>query len=110
MYKTFLASAFRSIRFGITEAHGRGIAIQLNFLLDYGAFVANRDGTLSINSGKIRDGVIALTRDLMTLQAEGNYAKAKELMSKLGIVRPEVQRILDKLISIPVDIEPNFRT
>jgi hypothetical protein len=110
IYKTFLASAFRSIRFGITEAHGRGIAIQLNFLLDYGAFVVNRDGTLGINSGKIRDGVIALTRELMTLQAEGNYAKAKELLSKLGIVRPEVQRILDKLINIPVDIEPNFRT
>ena len=109
MYKTFLASAFRSIRFGITEAHGRGIAIQLNFLLDYGAFVVNREGTLGINSGKIRDGVIALTRELMTLQAEGNYGKAKELMSKLGIVRPDVQRSLDNLTNIPVDIEPNFR-
>jgi hypothetical protein len=30
MYVTFLASAFRSIRFGVTEAHGRGIALQIN--------------------------------------------------------------------------------
>ncbi len=37
MYTTFLASAFRSIRFGINEAHGRGQAIQLNYLLDQGA-------------------------------------------------------------------------
>jgi hypothetical protein len=36
MYDTFLASAFHSIRFGLTEAHARGIAIQLNHLLDYG--------------------------------------------------------------------------
>jgi hypothetical protein len=43
IYDTFLASAFRSIRFGITEAHGRGTAIQLNFLLDYGAFSLGKD-------------------------------------------------------------------
>ena len=110
MYKTFLASAFRSIRFGVTEAHGRGIAIQLNYLLDFGAFTVNRDGTLAVNPAKIRDGVIALTREFMTLQAEGNYAKAKEMIAKLGVVRPEIQRILDKMISVPVDIEPNFIT
>jgi hypothetical protein len=110
MYKTFLASAFRSIRFGVTEAHGRGIAIQLNYLLDFRAFTVNRDGTLAVNPAKIRDGVIALTREFMTLQAEGNYAKAKDMIAKLGVVRPEIQRILDKMISVPVDIEPNFIT
>jgi hypothetical protein len=108
MYKTFLASAFRSIRFGTTEAHGRGIAIQLNYLIDYGAISANRDGTFAVSLARIKDGVIALTREFMTLQAEGNYAKAKDMIAKLGIVRPEVQRILDKLLSVPVDIEPDF--
>lgn len=110
MYKTFLASAFRSIRFGVNEAHGRGIAIQLNYLLDFGALTVNRDGTLAINPGKIRDGVIALTREFMTLQAEGNYTKAKDMITKLGIVRPEIRRVLDKLTNIPVDIEPHFVT
>jgi hypothetical protein len=108
MYKTFLASAFRSIRFGITEAHGRGIAIQLNFMLDFGAFTVNRDGTFSVDPAKIKDGVLALTREFMTLQAEGNYAKAKDMIAKLGIVRPEVKRVLDKLNNVPVDIEPNY--
>jgi hypothetical protein len=108
VYKTFLASAFRSIRFGTTEAHGRGIAIQLNYLIDYGAFTVNRDGTFTVNPAKIKEGVIALTREFMTLQAEGNYAKAKDMIAKLGVVRPAVQRILDKLASVPVDIEPNF--
>jgi hypothetical protein len=109
MYKTFLASAFRSIRFGITEAHGRGIAIQLNFMLDNGAFVVNRDGTFGIDSVRIKDAVVALTREFMTLQAEGNYTKAKDMIAKLGIVRPDVQRVLDKLANIPVDIEPGYR-
>jgi len=110
MYKTFLASAFRSIRFGITEAHGRGTAIQVNYLLDFGAFVVSRDGTFSVNPAKIKDGIAALTRELMILQAEGSYSKAKDLIVKLGIVRPEVQRVLDKLAGVPVDIEPIFVT
>jgi len=108
MYKTFLASAFRSIRFGVTEAHGRGIAIQLNFMLDQGAFTVNRDGTFAVNATKIKDSVIALTREFMTLQAEGNYTKAKEMIGKLGIVRPDVQKVLDRLKNVPIDIEPNF--
>jgi hypothetical protein len=46
----------------------------------------------------------------MTIQAEGSYEKAKALTSKLGVVRPEVQRALDKLGDVPVDIEPKFTT
>ena len=49
MYTTFLASCFRSIRFGINEAHGKGIAIQLNYLLDQGGFVVKDDGTFAVN-------------------------------------------------------------
>ena len=44
----------------------------------------------------------------MTLQAEGSYAKAKDLIDRLGVVRPEVQKVLDRLTAVPVDIEPNF--
>jgi Peptidase family M49 len=110
MYTTFLASAFRSIRFGVNEAHGRGIAIQLNYLLDAGAFKVRQDGTFTVDNAKIAEAVTALTREFLTLQAEGNYAKAKEMMERLGVVRPEVQKVLDKLAGIPVDIEPKFTT
>jgi hypothetical protein len=110
LYTTFLASAFRSIRFGVNEAHGRGIAMQLNFLLDAGAFVVRPDGTFSVNRSKIKDGVTALTRDIMTIQAQGDYAKATALAARLGVVRPPVQRALDKLTAVPVDIEPRFTT
>jgi len=108
MYTTFLASAFRSIRFGITEAHGKGIALQINRLLDDGAFVVNSDGTFSVVDAKIKGAVANLTRDLMTIQAAGDYAAAKDLLTKMVVIRPEVQRVLDKLKDVPVDIEPNF--
>jgi Peptidase family M49 len=108
MYTTFLASAFRSIRFGINEAHGRGIAIQLNYFLDSGAFRASADGTFRVDESKIAGAVEALTRDIMTLQAEGSYEKAKALSDKLGVIRPEVQKVLDRLTGVPVDIAPRF--
>jgi len=54
--------------------------------------------------------VAGLTRDIMTIQAEGDYAKAKALGDRMGVVRPEVQKALEKLSGIPVDIEPQFKT
>ena len=110
MYTTFLASAFRSLRFGVNEAHGRGQAIQLNYLLDKGGFKVNGDGTFTVDAAKIREGVTALTREIMTLQAEGSYAKAKQMIDTLGILRPQTKAVLDKLTSVPVDIEPRFVT
>jgi len=108
LYTTFLASTFRSIRFGVNEAHGKGIAVQLNYLMDQGGITARRDGTFGVNQATIKDGVTALTRDIMTIQADGNYAKAKSLGERLGVVRPAVKRALDKLAAVPVDIEPRF--
>jgi uncharacterized protein YjbJ (UPF0337 family) len=110
LYTTYLVSSFRSIRFGINEAHGKGQAMQLNYLLDAGAFSVRPDGTFTVVPGKIKEGVTALTREFMTIQAEGNYEKAKAMQARLGVIRPEVQRVLDKLKNVPIDIEPRFPT
>ena len=110
LYTTYLASAFRSIRFGINEAHGRGIAVQLNYLLDQGGFEARPDGTFRVNRGKIKDGVTGLTREIMTIQAQGDYAQAKALAERFSVVRPPVEKALRKLANVPVDIEPRFTT
>ncbi|MBA3948522.1 MAG: hypothetical protein H0X44_01090 [Acidobacteria bacterium] len=110
MYVTFLASMFRSIRFGVNEAHGRGIAMQLNWMLDNGAITVRADGTFAIDEAKIKDAVATLTGEFLTIEAEGNYDKAADFVKRLGIVRPDVQRVLDKLKDVPVDIEPRYAT
>jgi hypothetical protein len=46
----------------------------------------------------------------MTLQAAGDYAGVKQLLDKMAVVRPEVQRILDRLTKVPVDIAPRYVT
>ena len=110
MYTTYLASMFRSIRFGISEAHGRGVAIQINYFLDHGGVTTAPNGTFAVSEPRIKQNVSDLTRDLMTMQAKGDYAAAKQMMDTLGVIRPPVQAILDKLKNVPVDIEPKFVT
>jgi hypothetical protein len=110
MYTTYLASMFRSIRFGLTEAHGRGVALQLNYFLDHGGVTVAQDGTFTVDAAKIRQNVIDLTRDIMTMQANADYAAAKQMVETLAVNRPPTKAILDKLKDVPVDIEPRFVT
>ncbi len=106
LYSTFLASAFRSLRFGLTEAHGKGMALQFNYLSDKGAFVAHRDGTYSVDFTKVKGAVRDLAHDLLTLEATGDYAGARHMLDTLAVVRPGMQRTIDGLKTIPTDIDP----
>jgi hypothetical protein len=109
LYTTYLASSFRSVRFGITEAHGRGVAMQFNYLTDEGAIkFDDKTGTFSIDQTKVKEAVRKLTHDLLTIEAEGSYEKAKAILEKYAVIRPPMRGALDRLGNVPVDIEPIF--
>lgn len=109
LYTTFLASAFRSVRFGIKEAHGKGVAMQFNYLTDEGAIKYDpATKTFSVVPSHIKEAVRKLTHDLLTLEAEGSYEGAKSMLDKYGVVRPEMQGALERLKDVPVDIEPSY--
>ncbi|HWS18534.1 MAG TPA: hypothetical protein VN223_10980, partial [Candidatus Elarobacter sp.] len=110
LYTTYLASSFRTLRFGLQDSHAKGMAVQFNYFLDKGAFVANSDGTFSVDLSKIKDAVAALDHELLTLEATGDYDGTKKLMSEMMMLRPEVQRALERLKGVPTDIEPVFVT
>ncbi len=109
MYDTYLAGCFRTIRFGVNEAHGRGKAMQLNYLLDQGAVRVRDDGRFEIVREKIRLAAEALTRELMTIQATGDRARAVKLL-ETAVIRAPVQRVIDQLRDVPTDIRPRFVT
>ncbi|UTY58166.1 hypothetical protein [Massilia sp. erpn] len=110
LHTTFLASAFRTLHFGLTDSHARGMAIQVNYLLDKGGFVSHGDGTFSVDFKKIRQAVIDLDREFLTIEATGDYARAKQMMDKYVVIRPDVQKALDKMKTVPNDIRPSFPT
>jgi hypothetical protein len=109
LYATYLAELFRSIRFGVAEAHGKGTALQINTLLDAGAITVAH-GVFTVDAARCKQAVTALTRDLLLLEAHGDAAGARALLAKMGVVRPPVQAALDRLARLPVDIEPRFVT
>lgn len=106
---TFLAGAFRSMRFGISEAHGGGNAIIYNYLLGKGAYVYDeKNQKVSVNFEKIFPALKELANLILTIQAEGNYQGAKDLIAKYAVSSPSMQVLTKKLESLPVDIKPVF--
>ena len=110
LYNTFLASGFRTLHFGLTDSHARGMAIQMNYILDKGGFVSLGDGRFGVDFGKIKQAVIDLDREFLTIEATGDYARAQAMMTKYVVIRPEVQVALDKMKAVPNDIRPDFVT
>ncbi|EYU29120.1 hypothetical protein ABFS82_05G118600 [Erythranthe guttata] len=110
MYVSFLAGCFRSVRFGLEEAHGKGQALQFNYLFEKGAFLLHTDGTFSVDFDKVEDAVESLSREILTIQGKGDKEAAKTLLTKHAVITPPLKSALDKLetIKVPVDILPEF--
>lgn len=105
-YVTFLASLFRSVRFGAGDAHGRANVVAFNYLQDMGAFTREADGRYRVDFTKMRQAADALSREILTLQGNGDYAGVGQLYGKRGVIGPTLQADLARLASknIPVDI------
>lgn len=110
LWPTFLAGVFRSIRFGIGEAHGAGNAIIFNYLLENGAYNFDESKQkLSVNQDKIYSVVKDLANKLLIIQANGDYEGAKALIEKYAVESLPMTILVNKLSSIPVDIRPIFQ-
>ena len=109
VWVTFLAGAFRSMRFGIGEAHGGGNAIIYNYLLEKGGY-AYDEGTqkVKVDFEKIYPALKELCNLVLTIQAEGNYQGAKDLIAKYAVNSPTIETLRKKLDTLPVDIKPVF--
>ena len=108
LYITYLASAFRTIRFGLDD-HAIGMYIQLNFLLDEHAFKYEpQSKTFAVDETKIKDAVTKLTSILLDIEGNGDYQAAQDLIAKYNYVRPEIQQVLNDLQHVPIDIRPHY--
>ena len=105
-YVTFLASIFRSVRFGASSAHGKANMVRFNYFRDKGAFTQNEDGLYKVDMEKFREAIDALSNDILVLQGEGDYEGTGKLLNETGQIDSDLQASLDKLSekNIPVDI------
>jgi len=109
MWVTFLAGTFRSVRFGISEAHGGGNAIIYNYLLENGAYeFDNETLKVKVNFDKILSVLTDLANKVLMIQATGDYQASLDLIAKYGIESESMKLFVDKLSVLPVDIKPEF--
>jgi len=103
---TFMASIFRSIRFGAADAHGVANMIRFNYFKDQGAFTRNEDGTYKINYNKMYDAMKSLSALILKLQGDGDYEGVTKLIKEKASVNQDLQKDLQRLndANIPVDI------
>jgi len=106
---TYLGGLFRGIRFGIGEAHGKGTALQFNYMLQKGALSYDTEtGTFAIDFDEFVQWTRELVQDICILQATGDYAGTQALFDKYVKLPPDLETGLAKLSDIPVDIRPQY--
>lgn len=106
-YVTFLAGIFRSVRFGASSAHGKANMIRFNYFKELGAFSRNeKTGLYRVNFDAMTVAMNELSKLILTIQGDGNYEKAVEILNTKGIISPQLAKDLARLeeANIPVDI------
>ena len=105
---TTSALFYRSIRFGVDEAHGGGTAVQWNWFVEKGAVVPAAAGRFRVDTSKVREAVRSLAEELLMIEATGDFARGQKLLDGYGKLTPEMERINAGLKDIPVDIAPVY--
>ena len=105
-YTTFMAGIFRSVRFGAASAHGKANTLEFNYLSREGAFTRNADGLYAIDFPKMKLAVEKLGGAILVAQGNGDYEYVKNWLAEDGVIKPELQKDLDKIAGygIPKDI------
>ncbi len=106
-YVTFMAGIFRSVRFGAASAHGKANMIRFNYFLEQEAFTRDPEtGRYRVNFEKMKEAMTQLSSEILVIQGDGDYEKAKTLLQSMGVIGPQLQSDLERInqAGIPVDI------
>ncbi len=107
---TYFAGLFRAMRFGVNEAHGRGAAFQYAFFKEQGAFeVDEATGKYRLDFAKLEAAISALTAEIVFVQGDGDYARAKAFLDKYAVLDAPAETVIASLTDVPVDIQPVYR-
>lgn len=106
---TYFVGLFRAMRFGINEAHGRGAAFQYAYFRNAGAVsVDDASGKFRLDFDKLEAAIRDLTRDVVVLQGDGDYDKAKAFLDRWAVLDAPANAVIASLKDVPVDIQPKY--
>ncbi|HET9813486.1 MAG TPA: hypothetical protein VFP57_07510 [Sphingomicrobium sp.] len=105
----YVAGLFRAMRFGDTDAHGKGAAMQYRYLRDKGGIVWDAEARrFRIDPARLDAGIRALVADIIRLQATGDYDGTKAFLAKWAVMDAEAKQVTGTMTHIPVDIHPIY--
>lgn len=107
---TYISGFLRPIRFGLNTAHGGANTIQFNFLRQNQALeIDDKTGAIFINPSRARKAIASLTSNILAIQERGDFAAAREFVSTYCTINPEIDQLLHKISSIPIDIRIKYK-
>jgi hypothetical protein len=109
IYASFLGETFRTVRFGIAEAHGAGAMMEISYLTEQGAI--RRDlstGLYSADFQKMPAAMASLAKELLEQEATGDRSRTENWFKKYAVMPPDLAAALAKGSHIPVDVDPDF--
>jgi hypothetical protein len=107
VYASYVAGIFRTVRFGVAEAHGRAEMMEFNYLSEQGAI--KRDpatGRYVIDFAKMPDALASLATELLQIEATGDRNRAEQWFKKYDSMPAELKSALSNIKDVPVDIDP----
>jgi len=108
-YVSYLGSLFRSVRFGLHQAHAKAASMELNYLHDKGALVFDEDAVKwTVNFDKFREGIKLLAADILILEGDGISENVQAFFDKWGVLSPPLQASLEQVKDLPIDVLPQY--
>src|SRR5215203_870481 len=105
-YASYVAGIFRTVRFGTGEAHGRAQMMELNYLTEQGAIQREESGRYRVDLAKMPGAVASLAKELLTIEATGDRARAESWFQKYGAMPADLKAAMAKMTDVPVDFDP----
>jgi hypothetical protein len=105
-YASYVAGIFRTVRFGIGEAHGRAEMMEFNFLSERGAIARDSSGRYSVDYGKMPEAIAAVAKELLEIEATGDRGRAEAWFARYEKMPADLRAALEAAKDVPVDFDP----
>ncbi len=105
-YASHVAGIFRTVRFGVAEAHGRAEMMEFNYLVEQGAIAREASGKYAIDFTKMPQAIASLAKELLEIEATGDRNRAEQWFKKYDSMPAELKSALSNVKDVPVDIDP----
>ena len=107
-YASYIAGIFRTVRFGVGEAHGKAEMMEFNYYSERGAVKREASGRYAIDYGTMAGAVSDLAKELLEMEATGDRDRAEKWFAKYDKMPDELKASLKAASDVPVDIDPVF--